>query len=110
MIGALRHALRLQAAHRAPDGGGGWHLVWQDAAPNPVIYAAIETAGGGEALRQQQRTPATSHRLRIRHRADVAAGMRLVDAAGRASYEIISVIDAAGDARWLDIAALKRPL
>lgn len=110
MIGALRHALRLQAAHRAPDGGGGWHLVWQDAARNPLVYAAIDTAGGGEALRQHRRTPAVSHRLRIRYRADIAPGMRLVEAAGVAAYEVISVHDAAGDARWLEVAALKKPL
>jgi hypothetical protein len=36
--------------------------------------------------------------------------MRLVDAAGKAAYDIVSVHDAAGDGRWLDIAALKRPL
>ncbi|MFN7115014.1 MAG: head-tail adaptor protein [Alphaproteobacteria bacterium] len=110
MIGALRHALRLQTAHRAPDGGGGWHLVWQDAASNPVIYAAIETAGGGEVLRQHQRVPAISHRLRIRYRIDVVPGMRLVDATGAAAYEIVSLHDARGDARWLEISALKKPL
>jgi hypothetical protein len=73
MIGALRHPLRLQKAHHAPDGGGGWHLVWQDVVLNPVVYAAIETAGGGETLRQHRRTPATSHHLRGR-RARHAAG------------------------------------
>ncbi|MDP2204750.1 MAG: head-tail adaptor protein [Alphaproteobacteria bacterium] len=110
MIGALRHALRLQTAHRAPDGGGGWHLVWQDVAARPLVYAAIESAGGGEALRQHKRTPAVSHRLRIRYRSDMTAGMRLIDMAGGAAYEIVSLHDAAGDARWLEIAALKKPL
>lgn len=110
MIGALRHALRLQEAHRSPDGGGGWHPVWQDVAAQPLVYAAIETAGGGETLRHHRRESAVSHRLRIRFRADVAAGMRFVDAAGTAAYDIVSVHDAAGEGRWLDIAALKRPL
>lgn len=45
-IGALRHALRLQNVLKTPDGGGGWHTVWQDAALHPLVYAAIETAGG----------------------------------------------------------------
>jgi head-tail adaptor len=110
MIGALRHALRLQTAYRAPDGGGGWHLVWQDVAARPLVYAAITAVGSGETLRQHRRTPATSHHLRIRFRNDIAAGMRLVNTAEGAAYEIISVHDAAGDARWLDITSLKRPL
>lgn len=110
MIGALRHALRLQEAHKSPDGGGGWHLVWQDVTLHPIVYAAIETAGGGERLRHHRRESAVSHHLRIRHRGDIVPGMRLVDAAGTSAYEIVSVRDAAGDGRWLQLAALKKTL
>jgi hypothetical protein len=36
--------------------------------------------------------------------------MRFLDAAGDAAYEIISLRDTAGDSRWLDITAVKKPV
>lgn len=105
MIGALKHMLRLQEQHTAPDGGGGLHTVWQDVTLHPVIYAAIETRGGGEAVRLQRREPQITHHLHIRFRGDIMAGMRLVDTVRGHAYEILSVRDTAGDEKWLEITA-----
>lgn len=110
MIGALKHALRLQEQHRVPDGGGGWHSVWQDVMLHPRVYAAIKTSGGGDALRLHKREPQTSHHLHIRYRGDVAAGMRLVDDSRGQVYEVLSARDADGGERWLEIAARRAPL
>ena len=110
MIGDLKHALRLQEQHTAPDGGGGLHTVWQDVTLHPVVYAAIETAGGGDALRFHKREPQTSHRLRIRFRGDVTAGMRLTDPAHGFAYEILSVRDATGTEKWLEMAVRRGAL
>ncbi|MBW7911729.1 MAG: head-tail adaptor protein [Alphaproteobacteria bacterium] len=109
-IGALRHALRLQNALKTPDGGGGWHTVWQDAALHPLVYAAIETAGGGEKLQSHRLEENITRRLRIRARADIGAGMRLVDTAAHIGYEIISVRPAADDGRFLWLETTVRPL
>lgn len=106
----MKHALRLQKQHHAADGGGGRHSVWQDVENQAIIYAAITAAGGGEALRQHKRSAQVSHYLRIRYRTDITAGMRFLDAAGDAAYEIISLRDTAGDSRWLDITAVKKPV
>lgn len=105
MIGGLKHALKLQEKHRVPDGGGGWHEVWQDVTLHPLVYAAIAAAGGGETLRFHQRHPQTSHKITLRFRGDVAAGMRLVDAARGKAYEVLSIRDATGEERWLEIFA-----
>lgn len=105
MIGALKHALRLQEQQTAPDGGGGLHTVWQDVTLHPVIYAAIETLGSGETLRQYRREPQTSHRLRIRFRGDITPGMRFVDSVRGHAYAVLSVRDATGDEKWLEITA-----
>lgn len=109
-IGALRHALRLQEAHKVPDGGGGWHLAWQDVTMHPLVYAAIEQTGGGETLRQRRRADDISYRLHIRARGDVVAGMRLTDAEAKTVYEIISVRQAQSGENWLELTALRRPL
>lgn len=109
-IGTLRHALRLQNALKTPDGGGGWHTVWQDAALHPLVYAAIETVSGGERLQNHRLEENTTRRLRIRARADIRAGMRLVDAAAHVGYEIISVRAAADDGRFLLLETEARPL
>jgi len=109
-IGALRHALRLQEAHQVPDGGGGWHTVWQDVTMHPLVYAAIEELGGGESLRQRRRDSDISYRLHIRTRGDVVAGMRLTDTTAKTVYEIISVRQAQSGGSWLELAALRRPL
>lgn len=110
MIGALKHALRLQKPHHAADGGGGRHSIWQDVENHAQIYAAITAAGGGDSLRQHKRSPQVSHYIRIRYRSDVEAGMRFLTAGGDAAYEIISLRDTAGDAKWLDITAVKKPV
>lgn len=110
MIGVLKHALRLQEQHRVPDGGGGWHTVWQDVTLHPRIYASIASLGGGDAVQFYKRTPQVSHRLRIRYRGDIAAGMRMVDDSRAQVYEVLSVRDVAGDERWLEIAARRAAL
>lgn len=109
-IGTLRHALRLQNALKTPDGGGGWHTVWQDAALHPLVYAAIETGGGGEKWQNHRLEENITHRLRLRARADISAGMRLVDTAAHIGYEIISVRAAADDGRFLLLEVAARPL
>ena len=109
-IGALRHALRLQEAHKVPDGGGGWHTVWQDMTMHPLVYAAIEELGSGETLRQRRRDSDISHRLRIRTRGDVVAGMRLVHAAASCVYDIVSVRRIGPEENWMELTALRRAL
>lgn len=108
MIGALKHSLRLQEQHRVPDGGGGWHTVWQDVTLHPLVYAAIETAGGGERMRFHKREPETSHILRIRYRGDITSGMRFIGADGSYSYDVLSAVDRRGDERWLEIAVRRK--
>lgn len=105
MIGNLKHALKLQEKHRVPDGGGGWHEVWQDVTLHPLVYAAIATVGGGDALWFHRRMPQISHKITLRYRADVTAGMRLLDTARGKAFEVLSVRDSTGDERWIEIAA-----
>lgn len=106
MIGRLRHRLTLQRPVQTPDGGGGFAVTWQNAAQMPVIYAALMALSLDDIAQHRQRRMAATHRIRIRHRADIAQGMRFLHS-GRAYY-ITAAADADGTGRWLDILAEER--
>lgn len=100
-VGKLRHRVTLQEETRVSDGGGGYTLGWANLAANPTVWAAIEPLTGREYLQARQLAQAVTHRVTLRHRGDVTAGMRLVK--GARVFNIRSVIDPGERGRWLEL-------
>lgn len=73
--GQLRERVTIQQESLTPDGGGGSTLAWADVA---TVWASVEPLSGRERMQAQQLESAVDYRVKIRHRADVTAGMRLV--------------------------------
>jgi SPP1 family predicted phage head-tail adaptor len=101
MIGKLRHRITIQEESRAADSGGGYTNTWTNLATDPTVWAAIEPLRGREFLQARQLHDAVTHRVTIRHRSDVTAGMRLLR--GSRAFNIRSVIDKDERGRWLEL-------
>jgi SPP1 family predicted phage head-tail adaptor len=73
--GNLRHRLLLQDELRTADDMGGYERGWSDVAQ---LWAEIVPISGKERLIAGQLHAEISHRIRIRYRTGVHAGMRLL--------------------------------
>lgn len=98
MLGALRNRVTLQEESRAIDTGGGYTLTWSDVV---TVWARVEPLAGGERLRAMQLEDKISHRVTIRHRTGVSAGMRLLHE--NRAFNIRSVIDPDERKHWLEL-------
>lgn len=103
MIGAMRHLLTLQEEVLTPAGGGGFARTWQNLTNTPAVYAEITAIGGGMTTDLSRHIATAAYRLRIYHRRDVTAGMRLLGA--DKIYMIRHVADPDGTERYLHITA-----
>lgn len=87
--GALNKRITLQQLVESRDGFGGVATAWQDVA---TVWAAVEPLQGREFWAQQQTQAEVTTRVRIRHRAGIAARTWRIAYAGRV-LDIHSVID-----------------
>ena len=72
--GRFRAPLALDVADLEPDGAGGLTGGWTETAS---FYGRVEPVAAGPRFAGDQFLEDTTHRITIRHRADVKAGMRL---------------------------------
>lgn len=101
--GALRTELSLQQATLAPDGLGGHAESWTEVA---TLFARIEPVSAQARFGADQSVETTTHRITMRHRPDVASGMRLARA-GRV-FEVVSVHDPDETGRYLVCRATEK--
>ena len=94
--GALRHELLLQAASLMPDGLGGQGTEWTEVA---TVFGMIEPVAQRASFGAGQTLEENTHRITIRHRSDVASGMRL--AKQERIFDIASVHDPDESGRYL---------
>ncbi len=95
----LRHTVVLEREARTGDGGGGYVFEWLPVATLRANVAPLEARERAEALQGRKLTSATTHRVTIRHRADVTAAMRL-RFRGRL-FNIRAVVNLGERDRWL---------
>jgi SPP1 family predicted phage head-tail adaptor len=91
MLSILRQRATLLSQTLAPDGGGGFSESWQAVA---AVWIKIAPLGVTEIAAADARQARVRHRIVLRARADLAAGMRL--ATLDRSFAIRAVL--AGDA------------
>jgi len=87
-IGALKHPLKLQQRQRVRDPAGQPVEQWVTIA-RP--WADVRYVSGTQYTRAQAPADIAKVSIQIRKRADVAAGMRLVDRSG-VIYKILDVL------------------
>lgn len=73
--GRLRSELSLQAAERASDGQGGFVETWSEVAG---VFALVEPLAARDVFEADRPAAEVTHRITIRARAGVGAGMRFV--------------------------------
>ncbi len=74
-IGRLRHRVRLERPVASDDGAGGESVAWSAVAN---LWARIEPLSAEERLTAERLEAAVTHRITIRHRADLTHTMRFV--------------------------------
>lgn len=94
--GRLRTELSLRAAAPVPDGMGGHTEEWSEVA---TVFALVEPVSASAGFAAGQTTETVTHRVTIRHRPDVASGMRF-EKGGRI-LEIVTVHDPDESGRYL---------
>ena len=94
--GALRHELALEAASLAADGAVGQTESWTEDA---TLFARIEPVSAASRFGADQRLENVTHRMTVRHRADLRSGMRF-NRLGRI-FEILTVHDPDETGRYL---------
>ncbi|MEQ1950715.1 phage head closure protein [Mesorhizobium sp. CN2-181] len=94
--GALRTELSLQSAVLAGDGLGGHTTAWQEVA---TVFGLIEPVSQASRFGADQVLEENTHRITIRHRSGVAAGMRFVWQAR--VFDILTVHDPDATGRYL---------
>lgn len=101
--GVFRVELVLEQAHQTPDGAGGFSESWVEIAP---IFARVEPASAKDRFGAHQTLEEITHQITIRHRADVASGMRL--RRGARLFSIVTVHDPDETGRFLVIRAREK--
>ncbi len=95
--GALRRAVDLQQQTRTADGAGGFSEGWTTVA---TVFARIVPLRADSRLRADQLAETVTHRIVLRWRAGVVAGMRF--ASGGRVFDIVTVHDPDETGRYLE--------
>lgn len=95
-VGALRRRLLLEAPVEVADGAGGVIRSFETVA---AVWAQLVWLSGQERWRAGRPEQAASHRITLRWRTGVHAGLRLRD--GEQSFDIRAVADPDGGRRRL---------
>ncbi len=99
-VGKLRHRLTIQQEQRAGDAGTGVTIVWAKVAE---VWGSVKPLSGRETLQAMQLQARISHSIRIRYRAGITVGMRVLF--GTRAFNIRAVKNVDERNRWLDIMA-----
>lgn len=98
--GRMRHRFEVREKVETPDGAGGFFEEWQRRFD---VWAEIEPMGAASAYQARAQSSEISHRLRIRKRADVRAGMRMLRQ--RRVFDLLTVFDPDETGRFLVLEA-----
>ena len=94
--GALSTELLLETCTPVPDGLGGHAEAWQTVA---TLFARVEAVSASSRFGTDQTLETLTHRIIIRHRSGVLAGMRFTGP--ERVLEVVTVHDPDGTARYL---------
>lgn len=96
LIGEMRHRLRLEAAVRTPDGGGGATVSWGLVAE---VWGAVVPLSGSERAEADGLKGRVTHEIVIRYRPGVLPELRFTF--GARVFDIRTVLDVSERRRFL---------
>ena len=102
--GCFRRELVLSRLVPVPDGAGGYTESWTDEA---TVYASLEPVHARAVRAGEQALEHVTHRVTMRFRAGVEAGMRFTS--GPRTFGIVTVYDPDESGRYL-VAAVREDL
>ncbi|WP_300471143.1 phage head closure protein [Breoghania sp.] len=82
------------------DGAGGSETSFEAAGS---VWGAVMVRGMVERFTDDRFDGVVTHRIRLRHRADIAGGWRLVQ--GLRVFRVLAASDPDNRGRWLDVLA-----
>lgn len=88
--GSLRHKVTIQRVSQTLDSSRQTVDLWTTLAD---VWAAVEPLTGRELVNAQQIQPDVTHRVRIRHRDDVTAKMRVLEGTRQLNIESVLNIE-----------------
>ena len=92
MLSALKQRAALLSRTLTPDGGGGFSESWQTVAD---VWIDIQPLGAHERFGPDAIDSRVRHRIRLRSRSDVFAGMQLATANRRFAIRAVLAADSA---------------
>lgn len=95
-INGLRRRVTIEQPLLTTADGGGQTVAWS---PVATVFAEVRASTGREQLTADALTGTVTHKIRMRHRADVTADMRITWN-GRI-FNIRAVLDPDDRRRWL---------
>jgi SPP1 family predicted phage head-tail adaptor len=91
-IGTLDRRLHLQLLQAGQDSAGQPVPTWTTVA---TVWATVQYLSGVQTIKSDADTSISKASVRVRHRSDLSAGMRLIDAAGGADvFDVKAVLPA----------------
>lgn len=97
--GQLRHSVKLQSLTAGQDDIGQPVQTWTDVA---TLWADVRFLNGMETVKADAGASVAKCSIRIRYRAGVTAGMRILE--GSTAYDIRAVLPDSTGKRFLDLA------
>lgn len=94
--GMFRTELALEKASLAPDGMGGHAETWGEVA---TVFARVEPVSASARFGAGQSVEEVTHRITLRHRADLRSGMRFKR--GERAFAIVTAHDPDETDRYL---------
>lgn len=101
--GELRVELTLERMEQVPDAIGGFSENWLAVG---LLFAMVEPLSARSRFGADQTLEDVSHRITIRHRADVTSGMRL--RRGDRLFEVVTAHDPDETGRYLVLRAREK--
>jgi len=101
-VGLLRARIVLQRESPVAQGGGSYAVNWVDVAN---LWAQIEPVSGREVLQEVRLESRVTHRIILRYRSDVNAGMRVVW--GARVFSVQAVINLGERDRFTQLLAME---
>lgn len=102
MIGDLRHRITIQSRTPTPDEMGGFTEAWSSVA---TVWSDIKPISANERMFAMKLEDNTTHKIRIRHRAGLDAGMRILF--GSRTFQIKGIITDEERRVWMEIRAVE---
>ena len=98
-IGRMRHRVTIQSPTATTDTGGGKSVAWGTL---KEVFADIQPANTSYGTKHEQETETVTHKVVIRHRADIGTNYRIKF--GSRIFNIVGILNPDERSKFLEIS------